>query len=129
MGIKTPDSQPAILVNNAPHTPPTAFSFKRLPNNKPVPTKNNEVTAVILIAKRILICISSPNAPAANKVIAACTIVITSIGNVYPKIKSGAVIGEVNKRIKKEEVRSFDHNIPANSAINTLPNIAKPGAS
>lgn len=32
IGIKTPDSQPAILVNNAPQTPPTAFSFKRLPN-------------------------------------------------------------------------------------------------
>ena len=51
-----------------------------LPKNKPVPTNNNEVKAVIIIAKRILIFILSPKNPATNKVIAACTIVITIIG-------------------------------------------------
>ena len=43
-------------------------------------------------------------------------------------MKSGAVIGEVNRRIRKEDVRSFDNSIPANNAMNTLPNIASPGA-
>ena len=37
-------------------------------------------------------------------------------------------MGEANKRIKKDEVRSLDSSIPENNAINAVPNIAKPGA-
>ena len=82
IGIKPPDNQPAIFVNNAPQTPPTAFSFKRLPKNKPVPINNNEVKAVIIIARMILTLISRPKIPATNKVIEAWTIVIIIIGKV-----------------------------------------------
>ncbi len=43
-------------------------------------------------------------------------------------MKSGERIGEVNKRIRNEEVLSFASNTPANKAINTVPNTATPGA-
>ena len=69
-------------MSKAPQTPPTALSFNILPKNKPVPTNINEVKAVMITAKMILIFISSPKAPATSKVIVACAMVITIIGKV-----------------------------------------------
>src|SRR5690554_1330058 len=43
-------------------------------------------------------------------------------------MKSKDVIGDANKRIKNDEVRSLDTSIPVNNAMNAVPNIAKPGA-
>jgi hypothetical protein len=43
-------------------------------------------------------------------------------------MKSKEVMGDANKRIRNDDVRSFDNSIPENNAIKAVPNIAKPGA-
>src|SRR5690554_5400163 len=124
MGINIPESHPAKLVNKAPQIPPTALSLNNEPHNKPNPINKREVKAVTKIASIIPTVISRPHIIDANRVIVTCAIVIIIIGKVYPNKKSEGFIGDVNKRIKKDEVLSLANSIPANKAINAVPNIA-----
>ena len=43
-------------------------------------------------------------------------------------MKSNERIGELNKRIRNDEVLSFASSVPEKSAKNTVPNMAMPGA-
>src|SRR5690554_8227149 len=85
-GMNTPDNHPATFVSAAPQMPPTAFSFIKLPNNKPSPTNKSELSAVTRIAGRRLTVSSSPAKQEANNVIAACLAGLELTVNLLPAI-------------------------------------------
>ena len=124
-----PDSHALKLVRSAPHTPPTCLSLNTLPQSRPIPIKSSTAGIDTAIASKIRTLHVNPSKRAAAQHTAICAAASGTSGAVQPRIKWGAVIGEVNNRSMKAPVRSFAINIPEKREIKDKPNTAIPGAN